>query len=78
MAGRGGVWQEFLGSENQIFSRQPCPGEENFDFFLANPIPGEENFDFFLAMARNWQGICTFWQEFVLFSETRQAPARKI
>ena len=42
MAGQGGVWREFLGSENQIFPRQPFPGEENFDFFLANPSPARK------------------------------------
>ena len=53
-ASRGGAGREFPGSKIQIFSRQPCLGEENFDFFSRQPFPGEENFDFFLAMARNW------------------------
>ena len=69
MAGQGGVWREFLGSENQIFPRQPFPGEENFDFFLANPSPARKFFTFFLAMAGNWLIFVYFGEEFVCFGE---------
>ena len=68
MAGQGGVWREFLGSENQIFPRQPFPGEENFDFFLANPSPARKFFTFFLAMAGNWLIFVYFGEEFVLLA----------
>ena len=60
-ASRGGAGREFPGSKIQIFSRQPCLGEENFDFFSRQPFPGEENFDFFLAMARNWLILAGNW-----------------
>ena len=54
MAGWGEVWQEFLGPENQIFRRQPCPGEENFDFFLA--------------MAGHWLIFVYFGKDLVLLA----------
>ena len=63
--GHGRVSQEFLGSKNHIFSNQDTQAWKFFDFFLAN----NSRQVIIKTFPSLWQGICTFWQEFVHFGE---------
>ena len=61
----------FLGSKNFDFCMPTILGEELEWLF---PHHGGE----FAHFGTSWRGICTLWQGFVHFGETRQGTARNI